>query len=90
MEIIVQLKPEYAERLRAAAASDPVLRGLRSILRRLNAQLEPLHPGNDDPTLAAYFRVHPVAGDPQAIVQRLLRSKAVEAAYVKPAGEAPA
>ena len=60
-----------------------------ALMRKLKVRAEPLHPGVKDAALA---RWHVLRGDPAdlaAAVQALAAHAAVEAAYIKPEGEAP-
>lgn len=82
MEISVQLKPD---------AIPSELDELRGRLDQLGVELEPVHPGEDDPLLAPYFAVEVPEDEGLAdgVLSVLNESAAVEAAYVKPAAELP-
>jgi hypothetical protein len=77
VEIVVQLAPE--------APAAPVQR----IAAEVGAVLQPLHPATSDPGLARYAVVRVPAGQADDLADRLNSSPSVDAAYVKPAGEAP-
>lgn len=90
MEVVVQLSPGAVARLaREAGAGTGAEQSLPG-LEDLGLLLEPMHPGESDPALAAYFTVEvPDAAAANRAIEALRRSDAVEAAYVKPAPEAP-
>ncbi len=63
---------------------------LRRVLREFRTRLEPLHPDEKDATLRSYFRAVVPARDAPRLTAQLLDLSVVDAAYVKPAGSAPA
>lgn len=90
MEIVVQLSPqvaaEFADPEQASPSPDALVPGLTD----LGLSLEPMHPGESDPALSAYFTtVAPNPEEAQRAIETLRASDAVEAAYIKPPAEAP-
>ena len=60
------------------------------IVEALGVTLEPMHPGTKDPNLMSYFIVEvPDPKTAQRVIDRLQRSTAIEAAYLKPPDELP-
>jgi hypothetical protein len=97
MRIVIQLEPDAARevhalqrttrgtapgRLRAA----PVF----ALLEKFGLQLDPVHPGTRDPSLAVYFTIE-IADQRTAdrLLQDLQQMKVVDAAYLKPEDELP-
>jgi hypothetical protein len=76
-ELIVKLAP--------SAEPDRI----RTHANGLGVELEPLHPGTDDPELASYLvaRVDPEGAS--GVAERLMRIDGVDGAYVKPGGAPP-
>jgi len=63
---------------------------LLSIIEALGVTLEPMHPGVTDPNLMEYFTVKVSSTEAaQRVINHLRQSKAIEAAYIKPADELP-
>ncbi len=90
MEIVVQLShtatAELARKSEASPGPEHPLPGLED----LGLSFEPMHPGESDPALAAYFTVEvPDADAADRALGALRRSDAVEAAYMKPSAEPP-
>jgi hypothetical protein len=77
VEIIVQLSPETS-----VAAVDQVAADI-------GATLQPLHPATSDAGLAQYAVVRVPRSQVDPVLAALRSSPDVDAAYVKPAGEAP-
>ena len=72
--------------LRAGATIDET----RPLLRRHHVRAVPMHPGTQDRSLALWFALSgPDEASLQAAVQALQVHPAVDAAMLKPAGEAP-
>ena len=89
MDVVIILS---AEAVRAIRAKTPNVETeqIREQVARSGGSLEPLHPDSDDPQLMSYFFVRAKDGEQAEQLARSLRSsKAIEAAYVKPPGEAP-
>jgi hypothetical protein len=87
MQVILRVKPEpAARRKRRRAAADP----FASVEKALGLQVQPLHPGSDDPELQRFFAVDvPDRGAAERALALLRRVPAVDAAYVKPEDEPP-
>jgi hypothetical protein len=86
VEITIKLRADVARSLHGTAAPS----ALAATLGDLAAKLEPLHRGATDPLLVPYFRLQaPDLPAAEQIVEKLRKSDAVEAAYVKPHDEAP-
>lgn len=71
--------------LRASAT----LADTAALLRKHKVRAEPLHPGVKDAALARWYVLRGGATQLAAAVQALAAHAAVDAAYVKPEGEAP-
>jgi hypothetical protein len=90
VQITVQVSDEVASALLQDSPPTARSEALARVLEPFGLTLEPLHPETADPTLRSYFTV--AAADPataQRVIDQLLQSGAVEAAYVKPPDEAP-
>ena len=85
MTVIVQLAPDLASQLHADTKSpDASADWLRQLADELGS-LRPMHPGASDPVLQTYFTVEvPDAAKAQQVISKLLKSRGVQAAYVKP------
>lgn len=60
------------------------------MLEDLGVSLDPVHPGAEHPFLAPYFTIEvPDIQTAERVMTQLRRSKAIEAAYVKPPDEKP-
>ena len=90
VHVTLVLSPTAAGALRGHALESEDSRDVLAAAEELGIQLLPLHAEGDDPSLATYFEAE--AADPhraEQIIERLLRCRAVEGAYVKPPGEPP-
>ena len=83
VEIIVQLSAEASDPAGATAA------GVYRTATDAGATLKPLHPGTSDPELARYAAVRVPPNQADRVLARLMSSSGVDAAYIKPTGEAP-
>ena len=89
MEVVTMLSGEAARALREKTPNVEA-EHIRELVAKSGSILEPLHPDSDDPNLMRYFFVRARDGEQAEQLARSLRSsKAIEAAYVKPPGEAP-
>jgi hypothetical protein len=77
VEIIVQLSPETSVTAVEQVAAD------------IGTTLQPLHPATSDAGLAQYAVVRVPPSQVDSVLTALRSSPDVDAAYVKPAGEAP-
>ena len=60
------------------------------IVEEFGVVLEPLHPDTEDPSLISYFTIEvPDHATADRVIARLLQSKGIEAAYLKPPDELP-
>jgi hypothetical protein len=90
LEITVQLKPKAAAEFTHEAQPTPETEQLARSLKELGLSLQPMHPGQGDPTLASYFTIEvPDRKTADRALEALRGRDAVEAAYVKPAAEHP-
>lgn len=91
MQITIQLDQTLARRVGSEGASAIVSTALGQLTAKLGIEAKPLHPGEADPALACFFWID-VADRAAAeqLVARLLATPGIEAAYFKPADEAPA
>lgn len=68
----------------------PEVQMLTDMVAAFGAELRPLHPGSNDPTLTKYYTLDVVDAEAaEALLNRLWQFEAVEAAYVKPPDELP-
>jgi len=89
MDVVIILSAEAVRALREKTPTAETEQ-IREQVARSGGSLEPLHPDSDDPQLMSYFFVRAKDGEQAEQLARSLRSyKAIEAAYVKPPGEAP-
>ncbi len=89
MDVVIMLTGEAARTLRERTLNAETEQ-IRELVARSGGSLEPLHPDSDDPKLMRYFFVRTKDGEQAEHLARSLRSsRAIEAAYVKPPGEAP-
>ena len=89
MRITVKVRPEYASALQGREQPSGEVDALLERADRLGVSLEPVHPGERDPSLAGYFTVEVPDERAEGVLASLQASDAVEAAYVKPAEEPP-
>jgi hypothetical protein len=97
MQISIQLQPDAARELQdLRRAGSPATPGrlratpVLAALEKLGLQLEPVHPGTDDPSLALHFTVEvPDQRTADRVIQALRQIKVVDAVYLKPADELP-
>ena len=88
MVVTVQVTPDVARVLHNQSEPIPASKELIIALEELDITLEPIHPGTQDPLLIIFFTVEVADSDTaEAVINRLLESEAVEAAYLKPPAE---
>ena len=88
MVVTVQVTLEAARVLQNQSDPTPSSEELIAVLEELEISLEPLHPGTGDPVLITFFTVDVVDADmAEKVINQLLQSDAVEAAYLKPPAE---
>jgi len=86
MQVTIQLSPQ----LLSAVRENSALREIEQLVAQLGGKLDPMHPGTTDPELRAFFVADLTDGpDLEASLHRLRTHPGVEAAYLKPADEAP-
>jgi hypothetical protein len=85
VQIIVKVKPEDTQALQQGQAATEGARRLLHTAQELDVTLEPVHPGESDPSLAPYFAIE-VADPDQAekVRARFDSLNTTEAAYLKP------
>jgi len=89
MQITMRLRPDVAEDVQKGTQSGPS-KELFQTARELGISLQAMHPDTNDPNLMSYFVINIAASnDAELIAQRLRQCPGVEAAYLKPADEAP-
>jgi hypothetical protein len=76
VEIIVRWSSEASAAVHRTAAD-------------VGATVQPLHPAGSDPGLARYATLRVSPSQAHRVIAQLMSSPGVEAAYIKPAGEAP-
>ena len=82
---MIKVKPEATEALQQRQGTTDASEELLQAAEELGVTLEPVHPGETDPTLAPYFVVE--VEDPDEAEQvraRFDSMDATEAAYLKP------
>jgi hypothetical protein len=83
MDITVIMKHPRERGAPAASSLDP-------ILDKYKARLVPLHPGVESPALSRHYALRlPAGADLHGALADLRSHASVDAAYVKPGGEAP-
>lgn len=88
--INVQFSPAIAEKLHKKSQPDEGLTQIFNIESDFKVTLKPLHPNTKDPYLITHFIMElPDEILAKQVISRLLRSKFVEAAYIKPQDESP-
>jgi hypothetical protein len=90
VEFILQVKPETARALSGEGPWNESARCVREALDSLHASAKPLHPGVRDESMLSFLRVFaPENVSRIQVVEKLSACPGVQAAYEKPAGEAP-
>jgi hypothetical protein len=90
VQVTIQVSTDVAHTLQQRGLPTAKTKDLLSIMDLFHVALQPMHAGTNHPSLEKYYLVE--APDPktaQQIVDRLLQSDAVEAAYVKPPDSQP-
>ena len=82
----VQVSKGYAYKLHErSSASDEELAEILNVEREFGTIIKPLHPGTKDPHLITHFMVELTdKATADRMSSRLLQSKYIEAAYIKP------
>jgi len=88
MRITVQVDPSLAKGLQGGTvrAEDA---GLRQLVQRYAGELEPMHPGADDPVFQSFFVVNVSDSHAAELLRELQQHPAVRAAYAKPPDAPP-
>jgi hypothetical protein len=88
LRVTVKMAPAVAEQWRRGELESAAAQELAGTVRDLGLVLEPMHPGVDHPDLASYF-IADTSGpaEARAAVDRLLATRAIDGAYVKPPDE---
>ena len=90
MQVTVQVSADAACALQIRSPPTKESEELLRIIETFGFTLEPMHCDTDDANLQRYFIVEvPDHVTAQRVIERLLQSKAIEAAYVKPPDEMP-
>ncbi len=85
MQIMIKVKPEATEALQRRQATTDASQTLLQAADELGVTLEPVHPGETDPTLAPYFTVEVAdAEEAEQVRSRFAGMDATDAAYIKP------
>lgn len=85
MQVMIKVKPEATEGLQKRQGTTDASRTLLQTADELGVTLEPVHPGETDPTLAPFFAVEVAdAEDAEQVRARFAGIDATEAAYLKP------
>jgi hypothetical protein len=86
IRISIQVSLDIANKLhQRSSISDGELAEILNVERNFNLIIKPLHPGAKDPNLIRHFIVEvPDKATVELVVDSLLQSKHVEAAYIKP------
>ena len=90
MQVTVHLRSDIAKALQSRSRGVAAAQSLIEHLRRVPAELHPLHPDSDDKELATHFYLE-TGSEEEAhrLVESLLKQSGVTAAYVKPPDAAP-
>jgi hypothetical protein len=86
MFISVQLTPASSKAFQSGSVTS---QGFQNDLAYLGVDLQPLHPGTNDPELSTHFFANVNETEANTICARLSESPHVAAAYAKPEGSAP-
>ena len=91
VEVVVQLEPAAAAKLRNGPSSDSDIAPLRRVLEELGMTLRPQHPDVDDPELTRFFvgETRDWDDDGSRAVAALTALHVVTAAYAKPPAALP-
>ncbi len=90
IQVIIQVSTDVARILHQRGAPTTESKELFRITEELGVLLKPMHPGAEDPLLNQYFLVEvPDSATAERVIAHLRRSKAIEAAYLKPPDELP-
>jgi hypothetical protein len=85
----VQLSPEVTDEIHRSVRGKKS-KELKDLEENLGVNLVPIHPGSQDPQLATHFIVEvPDEKSAEELKARLLSSKGVVGAYIKPRDELP-
>ena len=85
MQVMIKVKPEVSAELQTEQDITEASSTLLQAAQELGVTLEPVHPGETDPTLAPYFAIE--VADPvkaEEVRARFDSIDATEAAYLKP------
>ena len=84
MYVVIRIKPDsMCEGPHLVPGEIPA--DLRDAASRLGINIQPMHPGVTDPTLASYFYVEtPDQPTADRVIGQLQQLKSVEAAFLKP------
>jgi len=85
----VQVSKDYAYKLHErSSVSDGELTEILNVEREFGTIIKPLHPGTKDPHLISHFMVELTnKATADRMSARLLQSKYIEAAYIKPSAK---
>jgi hypothetical protein len=90
IQVIIIVSANAARSLQQKGEPTTGSKELLMITEELGVLLEPVHPGSDDPLLTPYFMVEvPDSTTAECVITHLRKSKAIEAAYIKPPDEFP-
>lgn len=90
MRITTQVRGDVSRALQRRQAPTAASEELARVANELDAVLEPIHPGAEDPSLASYFTLEvPDSVTAEQAISRLQNCEGVEAAYLKPSDETP-
>jgi hypothetical protein len=90
MNITLQVRRDIAPDLHRSQANSRASQELMQTIAQLGLDLQPLHPGASDATLAQFFvAIAPDDTDIDHALARLRACEAVESAYAKPPDELP-
>ncbi|MCW3991519.1 MAG: hypothetical protein NWE79_02335 [Candidatus Bathyarchaeota archaeon] len=90
MNVTVQVALDVAKTLNNRGTPSTKSLELLRIVDRLGVSLKPIHPGTDDPLLSQFFLVEvPDEATAENVIAGLKKSKAIQAAYLKPPDEMP-
>lgn len=90
IQVVIIVSADVARPLQQRGSPTAGSQELLMIAEELGVLLEPMHPDSDDPLLAPYFMAEvPDSATAEWVITHLRKSKAIEAAYLKPPDELP-
>lgn len=90
MQITVHVRGDAPTTRDIRPSPSPVANEVAQAAKELGVELEPMHPGVEDSSLAQFYTVEvPDTATAEKVIKRLRSCAAVEAAYLKPPDALP-